>query len=130
MEGDPELRHHEGSRFARVTSVACGRRHTLAVDDQGGVWSWGQNSAGQCGLVHLNNPIPEPEPVNFVQGRRANRVACGAQHSLVVTSGGEVFVFGDNTRGALGLTSESEIDTISSGRVTPTPTPPHCNAHC
>ena len=62
-----------------VIAVACGQRHSLAIDDQGCVWAWGQNAHGQCGLVHLNNPVPEPAPVNLVKGRRANRIACGAR---------------------------------------------------
>ena len=33
----------------KVTSVAAGRTHCLALTNQGRVMSWGNNASGQCG---------------------------------------------------------------------------------
>ena len=35
--------------FLKVTAVACGARHTLAVNAEGEVFSWGLNHEGQLG---------------------------------------------------------------------------------
>jgi hypothetical protein len=45
-------------------SIACGYHHTLALDEEGGVWAWGQNCAGQLGLGH-NNDCYSPQKVAF-----------------------------------------------------------------
>ena len=31
----------------QIRAVACGAAHSLAVDAEGGVWAWGDNSRGQ-----------------------------------------------------------------------------------
>ena len=33
-----------------VAAVAAGRRHSAAADRRGGLWMWGSNVLGQCGL--------------------------------------------------------------------------------
>ena len=32
-----------------ITSVVCGYAHTLAISDEGALYSWGANSYGQLG---------------------------------------------------------------------------------
>ena len=34
----------------KVTSIACGWRHTLVVTDQGSVYAWGRATNGQLGF--------------------------------------------------------------------------------
>lgn len=36
-------------------TVACGRAHTVVVTDNGNVWCWGDNKAGQLGIGNLNS---------------------------------------------------------------------------
>jgi alpha-tubulin suppressor-like RCC1 family protein len=38
-----------------ITFISSGDRHTLALDENGDVWSWGRDEEGQCGLGHNNN---------------------------------------------------------------------------
>ena len=40
----------EGLCGLGVVKLVCGRYHTLAMDKQGCVWTFGENSRGQCGL--------------------------------------------------------------------------------
>ena len=35
---------------AKVIDIAAGNHFTLAVKDDGSVWSWGQNNVGQLGI--------------------------------------------------------------------------------
>ncbi|XP_072534564.1 probable E3 ubiquitin-protein ligase HERC4 [Salminus brasiliensis] len=88
-----------------VAAVACGQEHSLALCDSGQVFSWGGGGEGQLGI---NSPvskspkpvliqIPSPLPIPVVQ------VACGNIHSLALTKGGEVYSWGQNNYGQLGL---------------------------
>ncbi|XP_066535875.1 probable E3 ubiquitin-protein ligase HERC6 [Hoplias malabaricus] len=88
-----------------VAEVACGKEHSLALCDSGQVFSWGGGEEGQLGTISAVSkclkpglvPIPSPLPIPVVQ------VACGNVHSLVLTKGGEVYSWGQNNYGQLGL---------------------------
>ncbi|XP_063074748.1 probable E3 ubiquitin-protein ligase HERC4 [Engraulis encrasicolus] len=88
-----------------VVAVACGQDHSLALCGSGEVYSWGRGDEGQLGvasqLSNMSQPlwvtIQAPWPVLITQ------VACGNVHSLALSSGGDVFSWGKNTHGQLGL---------------------------
>uniref|UniRef100_A0A8C7KKT8 RCC1-like domain-containing protein n=1 Tax=Oncorhynchus kisutch TaxID=8019 RepID=A0A8C7KKT8_ONCKI len=87
-----------------VVSVACGQDHSVAVCASGQVYSWGAGGEGQLGIapttvskVPRPVPIPSPLPITVIQ------VACGNSHSLALTKGGQVFSWGLNSHGQLGL---------------------------
>ncbi|KAM4627528.1 putative E3 ubiquitin-protein ligase HERC4 [Polymixia lowei] len=90
-----------------VVTVACGQNHSLAACISGDVYSWGAGGDGQLGLCN-NRPskcqipsiVPVPLPLPVVQ------VACGTSHSLVLTITGEVYSWGLNSHGQLGLGKE------------------------
>ncbi|KAM3875257.1 uncharacterized protein ACN63O_000311 [Diretmus argenteus] len=92
-----------------VVTVACGQDHCLAVVAPGHVYSWGAGADGQLGICPTcpskcatpsKVPIPLPVHVPVVQ------VACGNSHSLILTKGGDVFSWGLNSHGQLGLGKE------------------------
>ena len=64
-----------------VQSVSCGDKHTLAITDEGQLWSWGTGL--QLGLSR-NVCISRPEIVQFLQGRRVLMVDSGAEHSIAI----------------------------------------------
>ncbi|KAH3732662.1 ADPribosylation factor subfamily protein [Pelomyxa schiedti] len=72
-----------------ISFVAAGGKHSLAVADNGQLYSWGSGIQGQ--LV-----------VSYFNGMRVTRVACGDKHSLVATDTGSLFAFGENKKGQLG----------------------------
>ena len=42
-----------------IVNVACGRKHTLALDSERVLWSWGANHHGQLGLGHrISQAVP------------------------------------------------------------------------
>lgn len=84
-----------------ATSVAAGGGHCLALGTDGNVYAWGLNFPGQTGLATTTVVIPAPDKISGISG--AEKVYAGSNHSMVVTSGGSVYVFGDNFNGQLGL---------------------------
>ncbi|XP_046900656.1 probable E3 ubiquitin-protein ligase HERC6 isoform X3 [Hypomesus transpacificus] len=87
-----------------VVSVVCGRDHSVAVLSSGSVLSWGAGGAGQLGIDTSAPPsAPRPRPVPFPDRIQVVQVACGDAHSLALTSGGDVYSWGLNSHGQLGL---------------------------
>ncbi|XP_033953626.1 probable E3 ubiquitin-protein ligase HERC4 [Pseudochaenichthys georgianus] len=91
-----------------VVAIACGQDHCLAVCASGKVFSWGAGEDGQRGLLPNllhNRPshVQMPLPIPVIQ------VACGNSHSLALTKGGDVFSWGLNSHGQLGLGKEVSL---------------------
>jgi RHS repeat-associated protein len=84
-----------------IVSVAGGGFHSLALKNDGSVWSWGYNAVGQLGDWTTTD---RAMPVQ-VQGLPANivAIAAGAYHSLALDSGGNLYGWGYNNEGELGL---------------------------
>jgi alpha-tubulin suppressor-like RCC1 family protein len=85
----------------RVVAVATGRYFSLVLSEASGVFSFGRGEYGQLGHGDLADWLT-PQPITELQGMRLSAVACGAEHSLVVTSAGRLYTFGEGSSGALG----------------------------
>ncbi|GJP77389.1 hypothetical protein CLOP_g7788 [Closterium sp. NIES-67] len=85
-----------------ITHAAAGGFHTLAVDDEGCVWSWGRGGSGQLGQHSLLTQ-PMPRVVPGLAGVKIARVAAGSAWSAAVSEKGQLFVWGKNSDGQLGL---------------------------
>ena len=83
----------------KVTSVACGSSHTLAVTSDGSVFSWGAGAFGKLGHDD-DSDVRIPRLVEFKRKRIA-RVSCGPEHSAVVSEAGEVLTWGAGSYGNL-----------------------------
>ncbi|KAI0425978.1 hypothetical protein F5Y09DRAFT_79317 [Xylaria sp. FL1042] len=93
----------------KVTAVALGQNHTLAITSTGELWSWGSNLYSQLGYT-LPPPIkPDEEPISIsprqVFGPLKKEMVLGAAASSihsVVHTGSSLFCWGKNV-GQLGL---------------------------
>ena len=105
-----------------VTQVAAGSDFSLAVTSSGQLYGFGDNEYGQLGSAANNvgnTPNPTPTLVTLPgESGTVTHVAAGYDHSLVVTSGGQLYAFGDNYHGQLGNTTNN-----GSSAANPTPTP-------
>ncbi|GBG70272.1 hypothetical protein CBR_g6400 [Chara braunii] len=86
----------------RVTQVAAGKAFSLAVTEDGRVWSWGCNVKGELGLGDtVARLLPE-----MVEGKLAEEtveaVSAGFEHVVALTKQGVLYVWGSNDRGQLG----------------------------
>lgn len=88
------------SGLAGIISIAGGGYHSLAVENNGNVWSWGCNNCGQLGSG--NNNANSNLPVSVVGISGAVSVACGVYHSIALKNDGTIGAWGYNAYGQLG----------------------------
>lgn len=87
----------------KVTKVACGSHHSMALTQDGEIYAWGQNNCGQVGSGTTTNQ-PTPRKVMAVIGSKmAISIACGQTSSMCLMENGEVYGWGYNGNGQLGL---------------------------
>uniref|UniRef100_UPI0031343193 probable E3 ubiquitin-protein ligase HERC4 isoform 4 n=1 Tax=Mus musculus TaxID=10090 RepID=UPI0031343193 len=86
-----------------IVAVACGEAHTLALNDKGQVYAWGLDSDGQLGLQGSEECIRVPRNIKSLSDIQIVQVACGYYHSLALSKASEVFCWGQNKYGQLGL---------------------------
>lgn len=88
------------STFKTEPMVAGGGEHTVALQNNGTVWTWGQNAFGQLGL---GSPILRTAtPVQVQNLSEVTAVAAGASHTVAVRNDGTVWTWGNNNTGQLG----------------------------
>ena len=89
-----------------ITQISLGGTHTLALDTEGHVWSWGYNGYGELGngtttssteKVQVKSPDGEGVLENIVA------IAAGNYHSIALDKDGNVYTWGYNGYGQLGL---------------------------
>ena len=89
----------------RITLLCTGTEHILAVENNKKLYAWGKNSEGQLGLGRICPSVTEPESIKKFTGVPISCMAASESHSLVVTKEGELYGFGSNKNGLLGLGS-------------------------
>ncbi|XP_054030574.1 probable E3 ubiquitin-protein ligase HERC4 isoform X1 [Melanerpes formicivorus] len=95
---------HVGALDAQnIVAVSCGEAHTLALNDKGQVYAWGLATDGQLGLPGTEECIRVPRNIKSLSEIQIVQVACGYYHSLALSKGSEVFSWGQNKYGQLGL---------------------------
>jgi alpha-tubulin suppressor-like RCC1 family protein len=115
----------EFARGQRAMTAAAGGGHSVAVMQDGSVYSWGKGQALGCqghplpwNLHPLSRPPLPPQAEGYelfqdtlcptlVSSRYFDEepvamAACGRNHTLVVTAGGRVFAWGLGGEGRLG----------------------------
>lgn len=86
-----------------IVAVSCGKCHTLALNDKGQIYSWGLGSDGQLGLNNFEECVRVPRNIKSLSDVQIAQVACGFWHSHALSRGGQVFSWGQNQCGQLGL---------------------------
>ena len=93
----------------RITAVAAGAGHSLALTSTGSVLAWGAGSSGQLGDGSTAGS-DVPVAVQLPAGVTVTAVAAGGAHSLALTATGSVLAWGAGGRGQLGDGSTAGSD--------------------
>lgn len=88
----------------RISSIAAGAFHTVALAEDGSVWCWGAASNGQSGLP----VVPFTDGPRRIEGLASSAaVAAGGLQTFAVTEDGSVYAWGAADLGRLGTDSEA-----------------------
>ena len=104
-----------------ITRIAAGGAHSFALTAAGQLYAFGANFYGQLGNT-TNNKTLEPNPAPTLvtlpgASGPATQIAAGGEHSLALTSTGQVYAFGKNSYGQLGNATNNRAEAAN-----PTPT--------
>ena len=82
-----------------IKAVAAGGYHTVALKNDGTLWSWGYNNCGQLGLSGGSN---RNSPVQIGSGTDWSVVAAGYYYTVAIKNNGTLWSWGHNNYGQLG----------------------------
>jgi RCC1 and BTB domain-containing protein len=86
----------------QIVKICFGHNHVLVLTKSGQCYSRGRNSEGQLG----NGTTTQSNVFNKIDGlinKSINDISCGHLHSIVLLQNGEVYAFGYNLSGELGV---------------------------
>lgn len=87
-----------GSTQAKVIAIDAGWQNSAALMDDGSVWTWGTNMAGQLGDgTAVTRSVPVKVPISGVKA-----IKVGANYMLALKEDGTVWGWGYNDFGNLG----------------------------
>lgn len=92
----------------KVMQAACGGTQVAILNENGEVFVWGYGILGK-GPNLAESEIPEKVPAalfgksEFNPAVKVSHIRCGLSHFAAITDRGELFVWGKNVRGCLGI---------------------------
>ena len=93
-----------------IIDIAVGARHSLVLNSEGKLYAFGDNSEGQCGVEIERNYVPVEIPIKMIIGKSIpESIYCGDSHSTMITNEGQLFAWGDNTAGRLGIKGNMSV---------------------
>lgn len=85
-----------------MAAIAAGAEFSLALAQDGALWGWGNNTAGQLGLGSSQlAPVTLPTRLPAF-GKDIRAIAAGAAFALALEASGTVWAWGANEQGQLG----------------------------
>ena len=91
----------------RINHIFSGWEHNILLTNEGDIYSFGNNQQYQCGLSNKNNIskiIMNPTNISILNDNiKGISASCGNEYSLILSKEHEVYAFGNNEDGVLGL---------------------------
>lgn len=91
----------------KITEVALGKEHNVALTADGVLLTWGDGMRGQLGIGELCHS-EKPVVIENLQGIVISSVVCGGWHSVALSHTGDAYVWGWNESGQLGFPPNSQ----------------------
>jgi alpha-tubulin suppressor-like RCC1 family protein len=86
-----------------IVSIETGINSAYALTNQGRLLVWGANNKGQLGNGNTSN-LTSPEIVDLaLQNIVISQIKAGNHFVIAVAQNGELYSWGDNSKGQLGL---------------------------
>jgi len=87
----------------KVVQVACGSYHSAALAANGEVYCWGSNNCGQLGTGSTSNQSVPKKIAGLLGSKRVLSISCGQSFTIARTDEGELYSWGYNGNGQLGI---------------------------
>jgi alpha-tubulin suppressor-like RCC1 family protein len=104
-----KLNYFESKRL-KIKKIAAGARHTLVITNDNQLYSFGDNSEGQC--TGENECYFIPKKIKFPNGDRVKDVYAGYNHSVAITLLGDVYTWGDTSHSKLGYSTKKSMQNV------------------
>lgn len=106
----------------QIAQIATGAYHVVAVDDDGKVYTWGDNERGQLGDgTYADSPSPlAVQTGGVIDGKVAMSVAAAGFASYAVTNEGTLYSWGYNFDGQLARDTSPFVEVATPGVTTTT----------
>ena len=99
------------------TQASAGGSHSVAVSDDGSLYTWGNSDNGRLGRDTSNTPADKPGKADTPTGITFTQASAGAWYCLALGSDGNLYSWGDNTNGQLGRDTGGSTQDASPAKV-------------
>ncbi|KAF2865861.1 regulator of chromosome condensation 1/beta-lactamase-inhibitor protein II [Massariosphaeria phaeospora] len=100
----------------RIAKIACGDYHSLAIGEDGHIWSWGANNYCETGYVgnagEDNASVLTPRIIHSLENLEVEAVEGGSHHTIAITRKGEVLIWGRCDGSQTGIPAD-QLDSIN-----------------
>ncbi|ESO04641.1 hypothetical protein HELRODRAFT_99528 [Helobdella robusta] len=95
----------------KIIQVTCGKNHTLCLSDVCVVFSFGNGNQGQLGIGKWDF-VMRPRMIDKLVGTKITKICAGGWHNLAISEDGDIYSWGWNRFGQVGLPfkDENEFD--------------------
>lgn len=98
-----EFKKVDGLENVKIVSAAGGLAHTILLDEDGNVWTAGNNVYGELGRQTAGTKNPAFEKVtDGISGVKITAIAAGSYYTVLLDENGNVWTVGSNGYGELG----------------------------
>ena len=95
----------------KIQQIVCGESYTFILRESGELFAFGFNGYGQLGLGQLvldDDNVNRNIPTLLMMDKEIQQIICGWNHTFILRNSGELFAFGCNVRGQLGLGDDKD----------------------
>lgn len=85
-----------------LCAIACGAAHVVAVDREGGCYSWGKCHMGQLGHGEMDEDVHSPLLIKSLANVKVKTVVAGDSHVMLITEQNILYNWGCGMYGCLG----------------------------
>ncbi|XP_075214336.1 secretion-regulating guanine nucleotide exchange factor-like [Lycorma delicatula] len=89
-----------------IKCIKGGGGHSLILDNDGHVYGCGLNSSNQLGFSDTNDNVLQFKRIKCLDSYKITQISCGWESSFAITEEGHLLVWGSNTYGQLGISTE------------------------